>query len=296
MKHLTALFVTLILLCSLAPLSHAQSASVKLDVVVTEKDGKVITDLKQDELQIEDDGKKVEVKSFTPVSVPANSPAPGEGRVAVIVLDDTAPAAATEVIQGLAGTVLKATPPGAKVSVVRLHDTEDAGNYDPKTVIARLTGFQAGTRPFDTEQTPNDFLDRIAKIADGLGEPAGHRKAIVCVGQPTVCALGARTKNEEGKNWKFWTTAMNALGRSNASVYALLPVQLSAVDVSVVDFSGGTPFTNGNFQAAAERIWGELGNHYIVEYTPVVSSTKDVHAVSVKTTRKNAVVRARRQR
>jgi len=296
MKHLTALFATLVLLCSLSQMSHAQATTVKLDVVVTEKDGKLITDVKQDELQIEDDGKKVEVKSFTPVAAAANAPAPGEGRVAVIVLDDTAPASATEGLQGLAATILKATPPGAKVSIVALHDTEDAANFDPKTVIARLTGFQGGTRPYDTQQTPNDFLERVAKIADGLGEPAGHRKAIICVGQPAVCALGARTKNDEGKNWKFWTTAMNALGRSNASVYALLPVQLSAVDVSVVDYSGGTPFTNGNFQTAAERIWGELGNYYIVEYTPASPNAKDVRNITVKTTRKNAVVHVRKQR
>jgi len=64
----------------------------------------------------------------------------------------------------------------------------------------------------------------------------------------------------------------------------------------VVDYSGGTPFTNGNFQTAAERIWGELGNYYIVEYTPASPNAKDVRNITVKTTRKNAVVHVRKQR
>jgi hypothetical protein len=275
---------------------RAQSGdTIHLDVVVTEKDGKPITDLKQAELQVEDDGKKVEITGFTAVSLDA-TPTPGDGRVAVIILDDTAPANATQPFQALAATFLQATPPGAKVSVVRFHNDADSINYEGQTVMSRLTSFQAGVVPFAFDITQEEFLNLTAKVAEGLKEPANHRKAILCIGMAPVCTMPARSKNDEGRKWQTWAHAMTALAKANASLYAFMPIPQTTFDFSPIDFTGGTAFTNAqNFTPFAQRIWAELGNHYVVEYVGQPGQ-KDARNVSVKTTRKNAVVHARKQR
>jgi hypothetical protein len=271
---------------------RAQSGgAVKMDIVVTEKDGKPIADLKQDELQIEDDGKKVEIAGFTPVKTDT-------GRTVVVLLDDTAVAAATQPIQILANTMLRTAAPGDKISIVRFHNTGDTDTiaFDPQAVGARLGSFQAGVIPYAQVTTPDELLDTVAKIAASVKEPVNQRKAIVCVGAPAVCATPARSKNDEGKKWLYWTKAVNSLAASNVSVYAFMPVATTSFDGSLVDFSGGTAFTNSqDFTPFAQRIWSELGTHYMVEY-PAQPGQKDVRSVTVKTTRKNAVVHTRKQR
>jgi len=264
--------------------------TVHLDVVISEKEGgKPIADMKQEELQIEDDGKKVEIKSFTP--------AKAEGRTIVLLLDDTAVARATQSIQTLAASILQTAAPGDRVSIVRFHIAADLPlAFDAPTVGARLGAFTAGTIPYAQLSTPDELLEMVTKISGSLSEPANRRKAIVCVGSPAVCALPARSKNDEGKKWQFWTTALSALARSNTSIYAFMPVASASFDGSIVDFTGGTPFTNANdFTPFAQRIWAELGTHYMVEYAGQPGQ-KDIRGISVKTTRKNAVVHARKQR
>jgi len=271
---------------------RAQSGGkVKLDVVITEKDGKPVADLKQDELQIEDDGKKVEITGFTPVKSEG-------GRTVVLLLDDTAVANATQPIQVLGNTMLRTASPGDKISIVRFHNTGDMDTiaFDPQIVGARLGQFQAGVIPYAQLTTPDELLDTVARVAASVKEPANQRKAIVCVGAPAVCATAARSKNDEGKKWMYWTKAINSLAASNVSVYAFMPVATTSFDGSLIDFSGGTAFTNAqDFTPFAQRIWSELGTHYMVEYTGQPGQ-KDVRNISVKTTRKNAVVRARKQR
>lgn len=289
-ESLTVIGAALLMVGALPPVYRAQSETVKLDVVVTDKDGKLITDLKQDELQIEDDGKKAEIKGFTAVT--PGSPA-GNGRVAVVLLDDTMPAQGTEAIQQLSAMVVQGTPPGAKVSVVRVHGTDDPRAFDPKSVEAQILGYKAGGVPYSSRQSPMDFLDQVAKLADGLNEPSARRKAIVCVGQPGLCAMQART--DKASDWKNWTAAINALGRNNVSMYSLVPQQMrpGTSDGTIVDTSGGTVFPSGTFANAAERIWSELGSHYMVEYAPASTAKKEVRAVNVKTTRKDAVIHTR---
>ena len=60
-----------VLLVTAAPVAEqtpppSSGAFVELDVSVTDKNG-IVTDLRQEDFQVQDDGKKVEIKSFTSV-------------------------------------------------------------------------------------------------------------------------------------------------------------------------------------------------------------------------------------
>ena len=72
---------------------------------------------------------------------------------------------------------------------MRLHNPGDTLAYDAQSVMTRLSTYQAGVIPFESRQSPNDLLERSAQIAQGLTDPAGRRKAIVCVGQVVAAGI-----------------------------------------------------------------------------------------------------------
>jgi hypothetical protein len=63
----------------------------------------------------------------------------------------------------------------------------------------------------------------------------------------------------------------------------------------LVEKTGGQVFATNNFQHVAERIWNDAGHYYIVSYVPT-SESRELHAVDVRVTKRNANVRWRRLR
>jgi VWFA-related protein len=291
---LGAALVAIILVGSRTP-SAQTDGSYELDVVVTDRDGKPISDLKQEDFQIQDDGKRITPTSFTKVALPGG---PGDNRTLIIVLDDSANTGATQSIQSLAVTLLQASSPtgGDRISVVRLSTAADKLAYDVPTVQSRLSGFQAGVVPFAQDSTTEDFLALVTKISGELAEPAHRRKAIVCIGAPALCTIAERDPNSNRRLYTNWVTALTALGKSNVSLYAFMPVQMNVTDGKLTDLSGGTAFTSAsNFRPFADRVWSELSNYYLIGYTPE-STNKDLRSITVKVSRGGARVHVRRQR
>ena len=276
----------------------AQSGdSYELDVVVTDRDGKPMMDLQQADFTITEDGKKVEPTSFTKVELKGSGTVE-DGRTVIIVLDDTAPAVATDPLKTLAAALLQTASPkgGDRISIVRLHNTADKLAYDPTTVGARLNDFKAGVVPFSAGNTTEDFVQLVTSLSGELAQPAHRRKAIVCVGSPGVCAIPARQQNSTGQLWANWINAMTAMGKSNVSVYAFLPIKTSVGDGAITDESGGTAFSNANdFRPFAERVWSEMSNYYMISYAGQPAS-KDLRSISVKVNKSGARVHARKQR
>ena len=266
--------------------AQAPAGLVELDVVVTDKDGQVLADLKQDEIQVEDDGKKVQLTSFTPVSAE-------QGRSVVIVLDDAGvPMQGTQPIQNLANMFLGGARPGDAVTVLRLNDEADTMSSEPKDTMARIASFQAGRVPFD-RTTPERMLELVGKAAEHLGKTPHRRKAIICVGSPGVCNIEARNSGSPRDTYPNWVAATTALARNNTSVYALIPVRMNLVKGGLTDLSGGRVLLGtDDFAKGTAQIWEELSHHYVVGYSPA-PSTKDLRKVVVKTTRKGGIVSTR---
>jgi VWFA-related protein len=271
-----------------AVISGAQSSDlVELDVVVTDKSGQILSDLRQDEIQVEDDGKKVEVKSFTPVTVAG-------GRSVVVVLDDAGvPMAGTQPIQNLANILLSGAGPGDLVTVMRLNNDADTFTTTPKDAIDRINSFQAGQIPYDQAETPERMLRLVVKATEHLGKSAHRRRAIVCIGSPGICAIAARASNATRDKYPNWVAAMSALARANTSVYAMIPIRMNFMEGALTDLSGGTAYlAQDDFTQSAAQFWRELGQYYLVGYAPQPSS-KDLRKIVVRTTRKGGIVHAR---
>lgn len=283
-------------LCVGAISLFAQSGDTyELDVVVTDKDGKPMMDLQQSDFAITEDGKAVTPTAFSKVELKASG-TPEDGRTVIIILDDTAAAVATDPIKALTISLLQTAKPGDRISISRLSNTADKIAYDANTVGARLTDFKAGTVPFSTGNTTEDYLQLVARSAGELTQPAHRRKAIVCIGAPGVCSIPARQQNAVGPLWANWVNAMSALAKTNSSVYAFMPIKTTVGDGAITDESGGTPFSNANdFKPFAERVWSEISNYYLISYAGQPAS-KELRSINVKVNKSGARVHARKLR
>ena len=60
---------------------------VELDVVALDRDDRAVTDLRQEEFRIKEDGRAVDLKTFAQVTA-LGSTQPDDGRVVVLLMDD----------------------------------------------------------------------------------------------------------------------------------------------------------------------------------------------------------------
>jgi hypothetical protein len=290
-----------VFLVSAAPTARQAAPSggpglVELDVSVTDKNGPV-TDLRQDDFQISDDGKKVDLKAVTFVAA-HGSTTPGDARDVVIVLDDAGvPNAGTQALQQIATMFAQGAGPGDHVAAIRLHAATDDLTTNPQMALARIAAFQAGTIPFFPGETTEDLLRLVTRLSKQWLELAPHRrKAIVCIGSPAVCGPNERESSAPRDEYSTWVDAMTAAGRSNVLVYAAIPARFDLLGGGLVERTGGQAFGGlSNFLPAVEQVYDDLSQYYMLTYVPAASK-KDLRAVSVRVNRKGVTVHARNKR
>jgi hypothetical protein len=284
-----------VVVASQAP-APAGSATVEIDVSVTDKTG-ILSDLKQEEFQVQDDGKKVELKSFTPV-VARGTMTPGDGRELVIILDDAGvPMAGTQPMQQIANMFVSSAKPGDIVSVVRLHKQDDEVSKDRQVALSRIAAFQSGAVPFVQGETVEDLFRVVTKISNHWAETSPHRrKSIVCIGSPAVCSPDERESTAPRDEYSSWVDAMSAAARANVVFYAAIPGPFTLAGGGLVERTGGAAFGGiSNFVDAAEQVFGNMSQYYMLGYEPAASK-KDLRAVSVRVNRKSITVHARNKR
>jgi len=278
-------------------LQNATGDLVELDVAVVDKSGATIPDLKQSDFQVKEDGKAVEVKTFTPVS--ADGLSPDTNRQLVLLLDDTLPVAGTPVIQQLAKAVLSRSRPDDEVTVVRLHNDRDEPFGDLDTALTRISGYRAGAVPFQRRGTAERMLKVLTGIARQLETMEHRRKIVVCVGWPNVCNLLEPQPQGYNPLWPMWVATLSAASRANAAVYGVMPVApgtLVGVANGLVEVTGGSAFFNTTkLEPFVDSVWREASQYYLLGYWPQ-NSKRELHDIQVKVARKGLRVRARTRR
>jgi hypothetical protein len=277
-------------------LQNATGDLVELDVAVVDKSGATVGDLKQSDFQVKEDGKAVEIKTFTPVL--ADGLSPDTTRQLVLLLDDTLPVAGTPVIQQLANAVLSRSRPDDEVTVVRLHNDRDEPFGDLDTALTRISGYRAGAVPFQRRGTAERLLKVLTGIARQLETVEHRRKVVVCVGWPNVCNV---LEPQQGYNslWPSWVAMLSAVSRANAAVYGVMPVApgtLVGLGNGLVGITGGNAFFNTTkLEPFVDSVWREASQYYLLGYWPQ-NSKRELHDIQVKVSRKGLQVRARTRR
>ncbi len=281
---------------ALSALQNSTGDLVELDVAVVDKSGATIGDLKQSDFQVKEDGKAVEIKTFTRVL--ADGLSPDTTRQLVLLLDDTLPVAGTPVIQQLANAVLSRSRPDDEVTVVRLHNDRDEPFGDLDTALTRISGYRAGAVPFQRRGTAERLLKVLTGIAHQLETVEHRRKVVVCVGWPNVCNV---LEPQQGSNplWPSWVAMLSAVSRANAAVYGVMPVApgtLVGVGNGLVGITGGNAFFNTTkLEPFVDSVWREASQYYLLGYWPQ-NSKRELHDIQVKVSRKGLQVRARTRR
>ena len=271
---------------------------VELDVSVVDRDGRPVADLQQNELQVSDDGNRVEITSFSRVSALGNDTA--SARSLAIILDDAGvPMDGTLTIQTLASMVVSGLKPADNVVVLPLHGgMSDVATPNHDAARAQIATFHAGVSPFVQNETVEDLLQQVSRIARRWATTAPHRRtAVVCIGSPGLCNVIERDPTAPRDMFPNWVEALETTARARTVFYALVPARVSLMGGSLVERTGGELFSSAtNFDEGVRRLFQDLSEYYLVGYRSTASLNKPIHSVSVKTTRRDARVRTRSQR
>jgi VWFA-related protein len=272
---------------------------IELDVVALDRRDQPVTDLRLEDFKIKEDGRAVEVKTFSQVTALGSSQ-PDDGRVVTLLMDDIGvPITGTSPMQQIAPVVLSPIGDGDEVSVVRLSSRSDEAFGDVGTARERIAGYRGGVVPFSRRDTAETVLKAIAKISQQLESIDHRRKVILCLGLPSVCDVSEPALGGASVIWPAWVAAIAAAARANVGVYCVDPTGMRGglnVSGGLVQLTGGAIFAHANtFAPAAEAIWREAGHYYLLGYWPAASK-RDLHSIDVSVARKGVHVHARQRR
>jgi VWFA-related protein len=292
--------VGIVLAAQRTPPAASSSDLVELDVVVLDRDEQPVVDLRQEDFEIKEDGRAVDVKTFLQVTA-LGSLQPDDARVVTLLMDDIGVGiAGTSAMQAIAQVLLSPLGRGDEISVVRLSRTSDEAFGDFGTARDRIDGYRGGMVPFSPRDTPESMLKAVARISTQLEAIDHRRKAIICLGLSAVCDVEDPPLRGQSVLWSHWVAALGAAARANVSVYAVDPTGLNqrsgARGIGLVKLTGGERFANSNdFMRAAAAIWRESSRYYLVGYWPS-AGRRELHDIDVKVARKGVHLRVRRTR
>ena len=265
-----------------------------VDVVVTDGEGKPVTGLNKDDFEVREDGKPVELKSFVAVATSEDNSAP---RSMVILLDDvTMPTETVNAVRALATYLALQARPIDDLSVIRFRNQDDEPFGDRRAALARIQQYQGAPLRYAPAGAPEDVLKLITSVSKKLESAGRRRKVLVCIGAPRICAVRQPGRFAGGWFYGPWAEAVGTAARANLSMYSVLALPSRSSGDGIVEATGGTIIRNeSDFRPLLDHIWQDAGHHYLLGYWPPASS-KDLHTISVKMTRKGLHVLARRQR
>jgi len=304
MRRLLALILAVSgTLAAVVIVSATQSADspylVELDAVVIDESGRAVTGLRQEDFQVKEDGKPVELKTFDAV-VETGAGGRGIPRSIVLLLDDSGIGAGNTLsIQSIARMFVSRMAPPDEFSVVRLNNRRDEAFGDRLEALMRISEYKSDALPFFGRETIENALKVFARVSRTLEAIEQRRKALVCIGVPAVCSM-MEPASRSSVLWRYWVDAMGAMARGNTSLYSLEPNGVSGsarpMSGSIADATGGDVFRNtSDITRLIDIVRRDTGNYYLLGYWPSASKG-DLHSIEVKVNKRGLRVRARRYR
>lgn len=269
---------------------------VEIDVVVTDHEGQPVTGLKREDFEVKEDGKRVDVRTFVPVTS-SGSIQLDDGRSIVVLLDDMSMSSmAADSIKGLANYISTYAGPGDEFSVMRLARQDDEPYGDFESALGRITEYQPSLAPFDPQVAAEGFLKVVTNVSQRFADSGRRRKMLVCIGTQQICNMLQPQKWALRSLYQNWINAVSAAARANLSVYALVSRRRGPSSGGIVEATGGEVFaSSSDLRPAIRRIWLDASRHYLLGYWPS-GSTRELHSIQVKVAGKGLRVLTRRAR
>ena len=255
--------------------------------------------LKQEDFQVKEDGRAVELKTFDAVADIPGGRSPQ--RSIVLLLDDSGVGPGNTLpIQTIARMFVSRMAAPDEFSVVRLNNRRDEAFGDRLEALLRISEYRSDALPFFGRETVENALRAVAKVSRTLEAIEQRRKALVCIGVSSICNVVEPSTGRGSLLWRYWVDAIGATARANASVYSLVPNGLSSRAElsrdSIAEITGGEGFRNTNdIGRVIDIVRRDTGTYYLLGYWPPASS-KETHSIDVKVNKRGLHVRARRLR
>jgi VWFA-related protein len=272
-----------------------------IDVVVVDRDGAPVMDLREDEVEIWIGKYRVPIETFVPVSASSSDRA---AQVMVLVLDDFAlPQQVIPRGRDVARRLVSRLPSDDGMAILTLNGDRMDSTTDRARLLDRINAWNnRATGHFTADTLGAHVFDTIGGIARSLAEAPGGRKTIIGVGASWVFdrpipipTVGIRDLRPE------WTAAMRAASIANAALYVLDPSGVGGTPVTggetgFAAYTGGHAFMNTNdLETTADRIMAEARNYYLFGVAdPPFQRKADLRDLEVRVSRKGLTVRARK--
>lgn len=289
---------------------------VRLDVVVTDRADRPITDLTRDDFRIVERGKPQTIADFVKVSVPVaerpidldaelppgsdiatNTSTPRDSRAFTIVVDDSALVAADLLwIKRTLSALIGAFSPDDQVALtyVRRSDLGQDFTNDPTRLIAAVNNVRDA---FGMPGPLQDMLRVLDNVMRTMGSGRQTRRAIILISTRGCTPHGTEI---------IHTICKAVIDRSHevgVPVYAIdptgeLPANGAAIDDPLAHLAvgtGGLRYRQAEPWLAPARALADNGSYYLLGYYPnPLRDDGKFQSVEVTVTRPGAVVRARK--
>jgi VWFA-related protein len=274
------------------------SRLLQIEATVVDEDGKPVTDLKQEELEIWIGGYRIPIASLESVT-PGSQERPG--RLIVLLLDDiTLPNQALPRTNEVARRFVSRMLPGDRMAVVLLNGGVVEITDDPSRLRQRIDAFKQTIGLISLDQIGAHLLTTLASVARNIVEAPEQRKTIVAIGSgwlldtPVPPAQLGRDLRPE------WFDALRALAVADATYYVIDPGGVGGSRTTgsqgLARETGGHAFMNTNdLTGAADRILRELDHYYVIRVgDPPVGQKSALRELDVKVLRRGVSARAPR--
>ena len=272
-------------------------AAITLSAVVLDQHGDPVTNLRQADFQVTENGRPVNLLGVDTVD-PATLELRPRSLVLVLGASGTAPAQ-TLMAQSIARGFFSGNSGHDDIAVVRMaYRDRDPIAADRAEMLKRIDEFRAGAG--EPRHDARDILKLVANLSGDLQKAAAPRRAIVFIGSPFVFDVHNPPQSERELEWPYWVEALTAAAQANVSVYVIdangLTGSIPINPDGLVAQTGGEVFYGTNdITRARDRIWRDTSTYYVLRYRPLATG-RELQSVTVNVTRAGTTVLARRSR
>ena len=277
------------------------SARLLVDAVAVDRQGRPVTDLKQEDVEVWIGHFRVPIESFSAVTPGSPDRDDRGGRLVVLVMDDmtgqlTLIARAKEV----ARRFVTRMSPGDRMAVVMLNGGAMEATSDSARLLHAIDRYTVGAMGVQTvDNLGVHVLKTVSALAGQMVEGPQQRKAIVIIGNGGLLDRPLPPPQAGRDLLPEWIETMRTLSMANANVYVIDPIgvglRTDAGNSGFARETGGVAFLNTNdLNGAADQIMREAGSYYLMTVASPPVGGRGLRELELKSRRSGVTLRARR--
>ncbi len=277
----------------------AKAQVLEVDAVAVDREGKPVTDLKPEDVEIWLEGYRLPLQSLTVLSENDER----RQRSIILILDDvTITPDLVPRIRRAATQAVERLQPGDRAFIGLLSGGGLVTTADPAAMRQAIDRFNvratALSRPDDLSV---QVFATLTNIARQFAEAPGHRKTVITIGPGWVFDTPVPPSSVSRNLREEWTAALRAMALANVVLYVVDPGGVGSSRTTggaagLARDTGGYAFLNTNdVRGTIGRIMNEASSYYILKFEdPPFFRTAPLRKLELKTRRKDVTLRARR--